>query len=119
MFQNASSLKPLGQLKPNCPGMIIGRFSTSFMFLYYFFVFINLKRIFKAKFGVFSNKKINKIFHVTINLLYPSRAIFHFIVAISFFGGGNRGTQRKPMTCSKSLTNFITYICNCMEYTLP
>jgi hypothetical protein len=27
MFQNASSLKPHGQLKPNCPGMIIGRFS--------------------------------------------------------------------------------------------
>jgi hypothetical protein len=23
MFQNTSSLKPLGQLKPNCPGMII------------------------------------------------------------------------------------------------
>ena len=23
MFQNASSLKPLGQLKPNCPGMIL------------------------------------------------------------------------------------------------
>jgi hypothetical protein len=22
MFQNASSLKPLGQMKPNCPGMI-------------------------------------------------------------------------------------------------
>jgi hypothetical protein len=33
MFQNASSLKPLGQLKPYCPGMIIGRFSTNFMFL--------------------------------------------------------------------------------------
>jgi hypothetical protein len=32
MFQNASSLKPLGQLKPNCPGMIIGRFSTKFLF---------------------------------------------------------------------------------------
>ena len=32
MFQNASSLKPRGQLKPNCPGMIIGRFSTKFMF---------------------------------------------------------------------------------------
>jgi hypothetical protein len=28
MFQNASSLKPLGQLKPNCPGMIIGRSSN-------------------------------------------------------------------------------------------
>ena len=33
MFQNASSLKPLGQLKPNCPGMIIGRSSTNIMFL--------------------------------------------------------------------------------------
>jgi hypothetical protein len=32
MFQNASSLKPLGQLKPNCPGMIIGRFSTNVLF---------------------------------------------------------------------------------------
>jgi hypothetical protein len=31
MFQNASTLKPLGQLKPNCPGMIIGRSSTKFM----------------------------------------------------------------------------------------
>jgi hypothetical protein len=28
MFQNASSLKPLGKLKPNCPGMIIGRSSV-------------------------------------------------------------------------------------------
>jgi hypothetical protein len=32
--QNASSLKPIGQLKPNCPGMIIGRFSTKFRFFY-------------------------------------------------------------------------------------
>ena len=31
MFQNASYLKPLGQLKPNCPGMIIGRSSTNFI----------------------------------------------------------------------------------------
>ena len=27
-----SPLKPLGQLKPNCPGMIIGRSSTKFLF---------------------------------------------------------------------------------------
>jgi hypothetical protein len=32
MFQNASSLKPLRQLKPNCPRMIIGRSSTNFLF---------------------------------------------------------------------------------------
>jgi hypothetical protein len=34
MFQSASSLKPLGQLKPNCPGMIIGSSSTKFLFFY-------------------------------------------------------------------------------------
>ena len=32
MFQNASSLKPLGQLKPNCPGMFIGWSSINFTF---------------------------------------------------------------------------------------
>ena len=32
MFQNVSSLKPLGQLKPNFPGIVIGRSSTKFMF---------------------------------------------------------------------------------------
>jgi hypothetical protein len=32
MYQNASFLKPLGQLKPHCPGMIIGRSSTKFLF---------------------------------------------------------------------------------------
>jgi hypothetical protein len=32
MFQNASSLKPLRELKPSCPGMIIGRSSTIIMF---------------------------------------------------------------------------------------
>ena len=33
MFQNTSSLKPLGQLKTNCRGMIIGRSSTKLCFL--------------------------------------------------------------------------------------
>jgi hypothetical protein len=33
MFQNASSLKPLGQLKLNFPGMIIGSSSIKFLFL--------------------------------------------------------------------------------------
>ena len=32
VYQNASSLKPLGQFKPNCPGMIIGRSSTKYLF---------------------------------------------------------------------------------------
>ena len=32
---------------------------------------------------------------------------FCYFVAISFIGGGN---QRKPLTCRKTLTNFITYV---------
>jgi hypothetical protein len=32
MFQNTSSLKPFGQLKPNCPGLIIAWSSTKCMF---------------------------------------------------------------------------------------
>jgi hypothetical protein len=32
MFQNASYLKPLGQLKPFCPGIINERSSSEFMF---------------------------------------------------------------------------------------
>ena len=30
---------------------------------------------------------------------------FSYIVAVSFIGGGNRRTQKKPPTCRKSLTN--------------
>jgi hypothetical protein len=33
---------------------------------------------------------------------------FSYIVAVSFIGGGNRSTRRKPSTCHKSLTNFIS-----------
>ena len=32
---------------------------------------------------------------------------FSYIVAVSFIDGGNRSTRRKPLTCRKSLTNFI------------
>jgi hypothetical protein len=42
---------------------------------------------------------------------------FSYIVAVSFIGGENRSTQRKPQTCRKSLTNLIT-LC-CIKYTSP
>ena len=29
-------------------------------------------------------------------------------MVVSFIAGGNRSTRRKPQTCFKSLTNFIT-----------
>ena len=41
---------------------------------------------------------------------------FSYIVAVSFIGGGNRSIRGKPLTCCKSLTNFITWYC--IEYTL-
>ena len=31
-----------------------------------------------------------------------------YIVTVSFIGGGNRKTRRKPPICRNSLTNFIT-----------
>ena len=33
---------------------------------------------------------------------------FSYIVAVSFIGGGNWSTLRKPLICCKSLINFIT-----------
>jgi hypothetical protein len=48
MFQNASSLKPLGQLKPNCPGMIIRRSSTNYMF-FMCFLPLNVNNIILVK----------------------------------------------------------------------
>ena len=33
---------------------------------------------------------------------------FSYIEAVSFIGGGNKSTRRKPPICHKSLTNFIT-----------
>jgi nitrate reductase gamma subunit len=38
----------------------------------------------------------------------PFYNILSYIVAVSFIGGGNWRTQRKPLACRKSLTNFIT-----------
>ena len=32
-------------------------------------------------------------------------------MAVSLIGEGNRNTRRKPLTCRKSLTNFITLCC--------
>ena len=39
---------------------------------------------------------------------------FSYMEVVSFIDVGN---QIKPLTCPKSLTNFITY--SCIEYTLP
>jgi hypothetical protein len=35
------------------------------------------------------------------------RMLFNFSMVVSFIGGRNRSTRRKPPTCHKSLSNFI------------
>jgi len=42
------------------------------------------------------------VFNATFNIF------FSYFVAVSFIGGGNQSTRRKPPTCCKSLTNFIS-----------
>ena len=54
------------------------------------------------------------VFNATFNntfFLY-----FSYILEVSFICGGKRSAQRKPLTCRKLLTNFITQCC--IEYTL-
>jgi hypothetical protein len=50
-------------------------------------------------------------------LIFHCQQYFSYIVAVNFIGGGNQSTQRKPLTCRKPLTNFITKCC--IEYTSP
>jgi len=40
---------------------------------------------------------------------------FSYIVVVSFIGAGNGSTGRKPLSCRKSMTNFIKQCC--IEYT--
>jgi hypothetical protein len=49
-----------------------------------------------------------QVWFMVFNALMLLSTIFSYIVAVSFIGGGNRSTRRKPLTCHKSMTNFIT-----------
>ena len=60
------------------------------------------------------NMVIVVVFNATFNTI---SSIYHDMVEVSFIGGGNRSTWRKPPTYRKSLTNFITYCC--IEYISP
>jgi hypothetical protein len=78
MFQNASSLKPLGLLKPNCPGMIIRRSSTKFLFFY-------ADR--KSKMATTTGHSINTniFFSEAIALIEPKLCINHWKVLYKLY----------------------------------
>ena len=61
--------------------------------------------------------QVKKLSVVRVMVFNPTSTIFQFFVTVNFIGGGNRSTLRKPPTCRKSLTNFITQCC--IQYTLP
>ena len=80
MFQNASSLKPLGQLKPNYPGMIIWRSSKKFGF----FILIRNPRWLPPQVIVLTQDHMGKyrniFFSVAIALIEPKLCINHWKV---------------------------------------
>jgi hypothetical protein len=59
-----------------------------------------------------NSRLFNKVLLMVVRVLSHFQQYFSYIMAVSFIAGGNQITQRKPLTCHKSLTNFI-------KYTLP
>ena len=47
----------------------------------------------------------------------PFQQHFSYLVVVCYIGEGNRRTRRKPPTCRKPLTTFITKCC--IKYTSP
>ena len=73
-----------------------------------------MKDISNEKKKLYSNYQDERyVYHsdvVGLGLWYltPLSTIFHLFHGVSFTGGGNRSTWKKPPTCSKSTINFIT-----------
>jgi hypothetical protein len=42
---------------------------------------------------------IQRVRFMVLNATFNNIAVIHCIVAVSFIGGGNRSTWRKPPTC--------------------
>ena len=57
---------------------------------------------------LFNNFELPHVIELGLWYLWQLSTIFRYIVGVSFIGGGNVNTRRKPPICHKSLTNFIT-----------
>ena len=60
--------------------------TTKYFLMFYFFIYI-------GRYGA----------------LRHLQQCFIYIVAVSFIGGGNRSTRRKPQTCRESWTNLLSH----------
>ena len=75
---------------------------------YYDIIFFSL---FLVSFGtnvVYNEVTITGLVWLSLWYLMPLSIIFQLYRGGQFYCGGNRSTLRKPATCRKSLTNFIT-----------
>jgi hypothetical protein len=51
--------------------------------------------------------KIEELVVVVFNGTFNNITCYSYIMAVSFIGGRNRSTRKKPLTWRKSLANFI------------
>ena len=63
---------------------------------------LNLKTCFSKK------SNINQVFKMRIGVERHFQQYFSYIMVVNFIGEENRNTQRKPLTCLKTLINIIT-----------
>jgi hypothetical protein len=90
-------------------------FLCGYLLSHLYFFLITILDIFLTEKSIFKSF----LYHIYINIIYTGGLGLWRLTPLSttfqlyhgdqfFFGGGNRSTLRKPPTCHKSLTNFIT-----------
>ena len=53
-------------------------------------------------------REVSNVYREYIMVFNNTQKYFSYIMAVSFIGGGNLSTRRKPQILHKLLTNFIT-----------
>ena len=59
-------------------------------------------------YGLVLCDNVGQVKGIRVRIDHHFQQYFSYIVAVSFIGGENQSTRRKPLTCRKSLPNFIT-----------
>jgi hypothetical protein len=54
-----------------------------------------------------NNQGLGLVWFMVFNATFNNISLNYFL-EVSVIGGGKRSARRKPLTCCKSLTNFIT-----------
>ena len=73
--------------------------------------FLNLRCFYTFSYFLIAELCLEKQFRLGFSYFVKRhfQQYFSYIVTVSFIGGGNRSTQRKPSTCHKPLTNITSH----------